>query len=134
MANFLRAIGVVALLTGLASAADWPGWRGPTGQGICTEKDVPVKWSATENVRWKMPLPDEGNSTPIVWNDRVFITQASEKKDWPPKPPSGGPASAYKRSLLCIARDDGKLLWQRDVFYKEKESTHNTNPFCSASP
>jgi outer membrane protein assembly factor BamB len=117
-----------------ALGGNWPAWRGPAGDGHSSEKDLPLKWSATENVRWKVPLPDEGNSTPIVWSDRVFLTQATEKADWPPKPPAGGPASAHKRSLLCFRRADGKLLWQKDTIYKDKESTHSTNPFCSASP
>jgi outer membrane protein assembly factor BamB len=122
--------------------ADWPGWRGPTGQGHSTEKDLPLKWDKTENVRWKVGLPDAGNSTPVVWGDRVFLTQASDKRLWPPqKPPNfpagtsyGGYAILAKRSLMCFHRADGKLLWQRDTIYDKEESTHGTNPFCSASP
>ena len=47
-------------------AENWPGWRGPTGQGHSNEKDLPVTWTKTQNVRWKAPLPDAGNSSPIV--------------------------------------------------------------------
>jgi outer membrane protein assembly factor BamB len=118
----------------LASADNWPAWRGSHGDGHSTETKLPLQWSATQNVRWKVPLPDEGNSSPIVWGDRVFITQASDKASWPPKPAAGGPASANKRSIMCFERATGKLLWQRDTMYPEKESTHPTNPFCSASP
>jgi outer membrane protein assembly factor BamB len=128
-----RILAFTLLLTAHATAANWPAWRGPDGQGHTTEQDLPLKWTATENVRWKVALPDEGNSTPVVWGDRIFVTQATDKKDWPP-PGAGGPASAYKRSLLCLARADGKKLWERTVEYKEKESTHPTNPYCSASP
>ena len=125
---------VALLVLGTAARADnWPGWRGPTGQGHCAETDLPVKWSATENVKWKVPLPDEGNSTPVVWGDRVFVTQAADKTAWPPKG-NGGPASAETRMLLCFRRSDGKELWRKEVTYKEPESTHGTNPFCSASP
>lgn len=109
-------------------------WRGPFGNGHSPEKGVPLTWSPTENVRWKVELPDEGNSTPIVLGKRVFVTQASEKVDWPPNPRAGGLASAYRRAVLCFDRTDGKLLWKRETIYKEKESTHPTNPFCSASP
>jgi outer membrane protein assembly factor BamB len=113
-------------------AGNWPAWRGPEGNGRSPEKDLPLQWSKTDNIRWKVPLPDEGNSSPIVWGDRIFLTQATERVD---KPPSlGGPASAYKRWVMCFRRADGKLLWQRETVYKEKESTHPTNPFCSASP
>ncbi len=129
-AAFLAACG----LASTAAADDWPGWRGTGGQGQCAEKNLPLKWGPAENVRWKVPLPDTGSSTPAVWGDRIFLTQASEKTVWPPRGSNGGPAAARKRSLLCLARADGKLLWQKDVIYEAEESTHPTNPFCSASP
>jgi outer membrane protein assembly factor BamB len=126
---------LVLLVAALPGAADnWPAWRGPDGQGHSPDKDLPIQWSRTANVRWKTPLPDEGNSSPIVWGNRVFLTQATERVDWPPKPPSGGPASARRRSVLCLDRASGEILWQRDTIYEAKESTHSTNPFCSASP
>src|ERR1051325_9041781 len=84
-----------------ASADNWPAWRGPTGQGYCFEKDVPMKWSATENVKWKVKLPYGGNSTPVIWNDKVFLTIANK----------GGTV----RSLLCFDRADGKELWKKDI-------------------
>jgi outer membrane protein assembly factor BamB len=132
----LRALLVLFCCTGLTFAANWPAWRGPNGNGHSPEKDLPLTWSTKENVRWKAPLPDQGNSSPIVWGDRVFVTQASKKESWPPKPlvGGGGLASAHHRSLLCFDRKDGKLLWERTTVYKEKESTHPTNPFASASP
>jgi outer membrane protein assembly factor BamB len=136
-------VAMAMLFTTLAARAEnWPAWRGPTGQGLSTETDLPTTWSREENVRWKVPLPAPGNSTPIVWGDRVFITQAGDVTKWPPKVPeyfaggssAGGHAIAEKRSVICFSRTDGKLLWQRDVVYKEPEITHPTNPFCSASP
>lgn len=131
-----------ALLSHSAHAENWPGWRGPTGQGLSAETDLPTTWSPTENVRWKVPLPDAGNSSPIIWGDRVFVTQASEKTVWPPQrlensrtdTSIGGNAVAEKRSVLCLDRATGEILWQRDVIYKEPEVTHGTNPFCSATP
>jgi outer membrane protein assembly factor BamB len=101
-------------------AADWPAWRGPTGQGFCEEQGVPLTWSDKENVKWKTPLANPGNSTPVVWGDKIFLTQAN----------TGGSV----RSLLCFARDDGKLLWQRDVAYAEKEKNWNETWYCNASP
>src|SRR5262249_28151873 len=56
------------------------------------------------------------------------------KTVWPPKGGNGGPAAARRRSLLCLERASGKLLWQKDVIYEDLEATHPTNPFCSASP
>lgn len=114
-----------------ARADNWPGWRGPGGQGQCAEKDLPLRWSGKENIRWKVPLPDAGSSTPVIWGDRIFVTQATDKTLWPPK---GGVAVARKRSLLCLNRADGHIVWRKDVIYEEQEATHPTNPFCSASP
>lgn len=133
MMRLIRAVTVVLFCTVPALAANWPAWRGPTADGQAPDKELPLNWSPTENVRWKAELPDEGNSTPVVWGNRIFVTQASEKVDWPP-PGAGGPASAYRRAVLCFNRADGKLLWKGETTYKEKESTHPTNPFCSASP
>lgn len=119
---------------GFARSDDWPAWRGADGQGRSGETKLPLRWEPKENVRWRIPLPDAGNSTPVVWGDRIFLTQASDKTTWPPKDTGGGPASAETRSLYCFARADGKTLWQAKVTYKPLESTHPTNPFCSASP
>src|SRR4029453_16555031 len=66
----------------------------------------------------RVPLPEPGNSTPIVWNERVFLTQAQ----------------GDRRTLMWFNRGDGKLLWQVGITAKEKEPTHQTNPYCSASP
>lgn len=88
--------------------------------GISEEKRLPLRWSTNENVRWRVPLPDRGNSTPIIWRDRVFVTQAIEKEN--------------RRTLICLDRATGKQLWQSGTTYAEKEPTHGTNPYCSASP
>lgn len=103
-----------------ARAADWPAWRGPHGNGVCQEASLPLNWSATENVAWKTPLPGPGNSTPIVSTGQVFVTCASEK--------------GAVRSVLCFDRADGKPLWRHDTKFIGDEPTHETNPYCSASP
>src|SRR5436190_18550374 len=88
-------------------ASNWPAWRGPQGTGVCPEKDLPLDWSATNHIRWKAPLPDRGNSTPIVWGDRVFVTQAIVRE--------------HRRALLCFDRMDGHLLCQQGVLQKVDE-------------
>ena len=104
---------------GNAALADsWPAWRGPLGTGISHERNLPVRWSSTNNVKWRVPLPEPGNSTPVVWENRIFVTQAIGER----------------RMLLCLERSDGKLLWQSGVPTQDKEPTHSTNPYCSASP
>lgn len=109
------------LAAGFAIGENWPAWRGPRGDGTSAEKGVPTRWSATENVRWKVKLPSPGNSTPVVWGDRVFLTQSIDKE-------------GTRRAVMCLDRKDGKLLWQKEVPFKGKEPTHGTNPYCSASP
>src|SRR6187399_2729783 len=106
---------ILVLLCAVSNAADWPAWRGPTGTGITTETALPTKWSKTENVKWRVSLPEAGNSTPIVWGDRVFLTQAA----------------GDRRELWCLDRNDGKLLWKSGVTAKQKDPTHGTNPYCS---
>jgi outer membrane protein assembly factor BamB len=120
MSRFLAVAALVLSLSAVVGAADWPGWRGPDGQGHCGETGLPVKWSGSDNVKWKTPLPDEGNSTPIIWGERIYLTQAVDK--------------GAKRMLWCLDRKTGEKLWEQGVTHAEKESTHNTNPYCSASP
>ncbi|NNC90415.1 MAG: PQQ-binding-like beta-propeller repeat protein, partial [Akkermansiaceae bacterium] len=60
-----------------AGAADWPAWRGDAlGSGKTSEEKVPLEWGPEKNVRWRVALPERGNSTPAVHGDRVFVTQA----------------------------------------------------------
>ena len=60
----------------VARAENWPQWRGPSANGLSTEKNLPVQWSATENITWKLALPSWSGSTPIVWGDRIFLNVA----------------------------------------------------------
>ncbi len=114
----MRAFLFLWFLVTTAWAGNWPAWRGPLGTGVTEEKKLPLKWSTNANVKWRIPLPEPGNSTPIVWDDRVFVTQ-----------PIGD-----RRTLRCLDRHRGELLWQQEVTTKEKEPTHATNPYCSGSP
>ena len=100
-------------------AENWTMWRGASGNGICLEKNLPERWSTTENIAWKIALPDRGNSTPVIWGDRIFLTQPLEQ--------------GTRRMLLCLDRRDGRVLWQRGVKYLAKEETHRSNPYCSES-
>jgi outer membrane protein assembly factor BamB len=116
----LRYLYLALLLAGPAAHAEnWPGWRGPTGLGHSADKDPPLTWGPTENVRWKVPLPDRGNASPVVWADHVFLTQATEK--------------GAKRGVLCVDRKTGKEKWARYVDFTGKEPTHGTNPYGSAT-
>jgi outer membrane protein assembly factor BamB len=120
--RFLVVAGFAGLVLANESllAANWPQWRGPMGVGITSETDLPTKWSATENVKWKVPMPARGNSTPVVWGDKVFVTQPIEKEG--------------RRLLICFDRGTGKKLWEVGTTYEAKETSHRTNPPASASP
>jgi outer membrane protein assembly factor BamB len=80
--------------------ADWPGWRGPQGNGISADKDTPVNWSATAGVRWKVPLVGKGVGNPVIWGDRVFLTS------------SDGPRHDQLH-LFCLDRRDGRARWHQ---------------------
>jgi outer membrane protein assembly factor BamB len=101
-------------------AGQWPGWRGPAGTGITSEKDLPMKWSTSENVRWRTELPERGNSSPIVWGDKVFVTQAV--------------SDSKRRTVMCFDRTNGKLLWQSGPAYTENEPSQQANTYCAATP
>ena len=64
---------LLLILTLQLNAENWPGWRGPHGDGSSAEKAAPVKWSATENIAWKTAIPGEGHSSPVIWGDQIFL-------------------------------------------------------------
>jgi outer membrane protein assembly factor BamB len=59
-----------------AGADNWPQWRGPLGTGVAEDSDPPTTWSQTSRIKWKVPVPGEGTSTPIIWGERVFVLTA----------------------------------------------------------
>jgi outer membrane protein assembly factor BamB len=121
MIKGFTALACSTLLAGTIDAGDWPNWRGDAGgSAATTETGLPMKWDAKTNVKWRAPLPNRGNSTPIVVGDNVFLTQVVEQVNF--------------RSVICFDRRNGKLRWQKGVTYDRKENSHRTNPYCSASP
>lgn len=114
------ACAVLSFLAAPLIAANWPSWRGPKGDGSSPEKSVPLQWNATENVRWKIELPEPGDSSPVVWGDKVFLTQSFEK--------DGG------RTVMCYDRRNGKLLWKSGTTWTQREQRYGKNPHCAASP
>ena len=108
------------ILSTPGGAADWPMWRGPQANGVTEETDLPLHWSRESHVRWRFPLPEPGNSTPIVWGDKVWITQPRTE--------------TAECALVGIDRTQGELLWQRTIRQESEDPTHRTNPYCSPSP
>jgi outer membrane protein assembly factor BamB len=101
---------MLALLLALAQdGGHWPQFRGPTGLGLTADKRVPLKWSATENVRWKAALPGEGHASPVVWGDRVFTCTVAWAGGKPDK------AVIPVHHVTCFSAVDGKVLWDTVV-------------------
>jgi outer membrane protein assembly factor BamB len=97
-----RAISAGLLLTTLL-AADWPAWRGPNSTGVSSETALPTQWSASENIRWKVPLEGAGVSAPIVVGDQVILTASDGRLN-------------DRLHVWSYHRDDGKLLWHTRLF------------------
>jgi len=105
---FVATVLAIALADGSrsgVSAAEWPQFRGPGGAGVGLSA-VPLTWSDTANLKWKMPLPGPGSSSPIVQGDRVFVTCYSG---------GGAGAATLTRHLVCVRKADGRLEWQREI-------------------
>jgi outer membrane protein assembly factor BamB len=112
-------LGLIASLH-LASAENWPGWRGPHGDGTSLESKPPIRWSATSNVVWKTEIPGNGHASPIVWGDRIFTVSARlEHQD---------------RVLFCLDRGTGKMLWHKTVLQSPLEKKHSLNSYASSTP
>jgi len=115
--SLLRALGVAWAAAIPCLAENWPGFRGPIGQGISHEKHLPLTWSLRENLAWRAEIPGIGWSSPIVWEDRVFVTSAT---------PDGTSCR-----LLCFDAATGKVVWDKEVFHqaacrKRPENSHAT--------
>ena len=103
---------IVALLASPVSA-DWTRFRGPNGSGISSDSEtLPTKWSATENLKWKIPLPGPGSSSPIVVGNKVLVTCWSGYGTSRENP---GDQSQLRRHLLCLDRETGKTLWSKSI-------------------
>jgi outer membrane protein assembly factor BamB len=103
-----------------AFAENWSQWRGPRLDGISHEKGLPTKWNKTENVAWRVELPGPAGSTPVVFDDRIYLTSVA------------GPAKE-DLVLLCVSTD-GKPLWQRTVTTGSKDVRADEGNFASPSP
>jgi outer membrane protein assembly factor BamB len=98
----------------------WPRWRGPSGQGLVAPGKYANTWSPTANVKWKVRVPGEGNSSPIVWGDRIYLTASQ----------NGG----ARLSLLAFSRADGRQLWDARIPQSGVEYVHQKNGHASSTP
>ena len=92
---------MMSLATGVVASANWPTWRGPAGDGVSAERNLPVKWSPTENIAWKLQLPQWSGATPVIWGDTIFLNVAE--------------ADGNNLSLWAVSRASGQVLWKRPL-------------------
>jgi len=103
-----------------ARAENWPAFRGPTGQGLSSETEIPLKWNQKENIRWKTAIPGDSWSTPIVWNDLVFVTSATEE--------------GKSCRILGLDAKSGAILWNKEVFRQVPRKKETRNSYATPSP
>jgi outer membrane protein assembly factor BamB len=120
--NSRQLIGCVILLflTSLATAENWPRFRGPTGQGTSSETGLPTQWSADENIAWKAEIPGEGWSSPVVFDDRVFVTSTSDE--------------GRSCHVFCVDRRSGEILWNTKVFEQVPKHKRGDNSYATPTP
>jgi outer membrane protein assembly factor BamB len=129
----------------------WHHWRGPNADGTAPRGDPPIEWSESKNVKWKVRIPGEGKSTPIVWKNKIFVLTAVKtdrqvkRRGSPPESgrqrrgrrrrPTAPPTHVYQFVVLCLDRGTGKEIWKR-VANEEvpHEGRHPTASFASPSP
>jgi outer membrane protein assembly factor BamB len=113
--------GMAATATLRASAGEnWPGWRGPGARALSDDTGLPVEWSTAKNIRWKTPVPGEGSSSPVRWNDRVFLTSSREE--------------GTLRALHCLDFATGRNLWTREIEDENPEITSSLTGHAAATP
>jgi outer membrane protein assembly factor BamB len=133
----------ILISAGRIFAQDWPGWRGD-GRGISPEKNLPLKWSEDEGIKWKTPIPGAGHSSPIVWGNRVFVTTAVAE-DPNVETFRGGvyiggdrrkpDKSEYAYYVICLDADQGNVLWSKAVAKQSPRTRrHTKNTYASETP
>ncbi len=126
---------------------NWPHWRGPHHNGISDAKNLPMDWSVTKNILWKIRLPSWSAATPIIWGDRIFIVSPSEseaqsKGEKEQAEEQAQPQRRRQRSaldpggakllLFCMAKKDGRILWEREL--DDKNQIHRKQNDATPSP
>jgi len=120
--TFLSALALLffAVPTLAQEPEQWSMHRGPNGQGISTAAGLPTQWSDTENIAWKTPIPGEGWSSPVIWNDHIFLTSATD----------GG----RECRVIAVDRKTGTILWNKIVFTQELKQRHDRNSRATPTP
>ena len=132
LAPVLLSLWVLAFAPSPASSADWPQFRGPTGQGTSPETSLPVEWGPDKNIAWKIPLPGPGGSSPAVFGDRIYLTCYRGYNE----PGNRGEMSDLERLLLAIDRKTGNVLWTTPTRARlpEQESIRDEHGYATSTP
>lgn len=93
----------------------WPHWRGPHGNGVSAATGLPVTWSESENIAWKTPLPSWSGSTPIIWEDKIFVVSPTKSTGSAESSGRGLHPGGDTLMLLCLSKQDGSILWEREI-------------------
>lgn len=121
---FRRSLVAAVLLLTLSGfsvrAENWPQWRGPRGDGSAQDPALPTRWSATENIQWKVKVPAAGHASPIVWDQHIFL--------------AGVKADETVRTLTALNRATGEVLWEKQVLKAPLERIHKLNSHASSTP
>ena len=113
---------LAASLTFEARADDWPWWRGPERNGVASvEQNPPTRWSETQNIVWKVPVPGRGHSSPTIVGNKIFLATADE--------------SRQVQTVMAFQRDNGDVLWKQDISQGGFPKTHpkNTHATCTVA-
>ncbi|MDF1813588.1 MAG: PQQ-binding-like beta-propeller repeat protein [Verrucomicrobiales bacterium] len=102
------------------TAEEWPGWRGPHGDGSSNSSTVPLEWNVQKDTVWKTKIPGVGHASPVVWKERIFLVSAEQEN--------------RSRNLLCLDRSSGKILWKKVVLISDFEDIHRFNSRASSTP
>jgi outer membrane protein assembly factor BamB len=127
MVHFFRCIALEMLFCGLAVAGDWPQFRGPSGDGVSDAAGVPIRWSTSENVAWKTPIPGEGWSSPVHLGGKLYLTSAVEDSS----------AGGVSLRAICLDERDGRILWNVEAVQANSETSrqvHTKNSLASSTP
>ena len=95
--RIVQVMAIVLFSISVAHADNWPQWRGPSLNGVSTEKNLPAKWTSEENIAWKLAMPEWSGSTPIIWRDRIFLNVAEGNDLY----------------LWCVDRTRAAVLWKK---------------------
>ena len=118
--HFLYCMVLSLTMCDLAGAENWIRFRGPNGQGVSSEVNLPITWSADDKVAWKTSIPGEGWSSPIVYKQHVFLTTATE--------------DGVSCRVICVNRENGSIAWNTEVHRQKTGAKRRQNSYATPTP